>query len=153
MPTFVQFGQDYAGARDQYVYLYAIRLKDSSDLKVQKPGEIDLFRVDKDHLMQQGAYEFFAGLDGQGNATWTSNLSARSPVFQDAAGVGWNVSVSYNEGIGRYLLCTEHQASFQGSLGIFDAPGCARALGALDHGGVCFELAGIRIDVFLELCE
>jgi len=122
MPTFAQFGQDYAGARDQYVYIYAIRLKDSSDLKVQKPGAIDLFRVDKDHLMQQGAYEFFGGLDGQGNPTWTSNLSARQPVFQDTTGVGWNVSVSYNAGIGRYLLCTEHQASFQGNLGIFDAP-------------------------------
>jgi MYXO-CTERM domain-containing protein len=36
--------------------------------------------------------------------------------------VGWNVSVSYNAGLGRYLLCTEHDATMGGNLGMFDAP-------------------------------
>jgi len=122
MPTFAQFGKDYAGARDDYVYIYAIRLKNAGSLQVQSPGEIDLFRVDKSQILQRNAYEFFSGLDNDGDPTWSSNLSARQPVFQDANGVGWNASVSYNTGLGRYLLCTEHTATFQGNLGIFDAP-------------------------------
>ena len=122
LPTFAQFGQDYAGARDDYVYIYAIRLKDSHDLVVQKPGQIDLFRVDKSQILQRNSYEFFSGMDANGNPTWTSQLSARQPVFEDSNGVGWNVSVSYNPGLGRYLLCTEHTTTNHGNLGIFDAP-------------------------------
>jgi hypothetical protein len=91
-------------------------------LKVQKPGQIDLMRVPKDKIMEQAAYEFFAGLDDSGNPTWTENLATRIPVFEDHSGVGWNVSVSYNAGLGRYLLMTEHTRSFAGNLGIFDAP-------------------------------
>ena len=32
------------------------------------------------------------------------------------------MSVSYNPGLKRYLLCTEHDAGFHGNLGILDAP-------------------------------
>lgn len=46
----------------------------------------------------------------------------RKPVFEDPNGVGWCMSVSYNAGLERYLLSTEHTSSFQGNLGIFDAP-------------------------------
>jgi hypothetical protein len=117
----LQFGQDYAGARDNYVYSYSIRLKDDSDLIIQTPGQIDLMRVPKDQIMERSQYEFFAGLDAQGNSVWTDNIAARTPVFQDANGVGWNVSVSYNAGLNRYLLATEHSKSWAGNLGIFDA--------------------------------
>jgi hypothetical protein len=122
IPTFLQFGKDYISARDSYVYSYAIRLKDASDLKVQKPGQIDLMRVPQEQITNRASYEFFAGLDPQDNPTWTSNLSARRPVFEDPNGVGWNVSAIYNAGLERFLLCTEHDRSFQGNLGIFDAP-------------------------------
>jgi len=121
-PTILQFGKDYAGARDDYVYHYAIRLEDASDLQVQTPGAIDLLRVPKSQLMQRDAYELFAGLDGNDNPIWTADIAQRQPVFEDASGVGWNVSVSYNAGLQRYLLCTEHTASSAGNLGIFDAP-------------------------------
>jgi hypothetical protein len=122
IPTILQYGKDYAGAPDIYIYSYFIRLKDSSNLKVQKPGQIDLVRVPKSQIMDRDAYEFFAGLDGNDNPTWSSNITNRKPVFEDANGVGWNVSVSYNPGLGRYLLMTEHHESFKGNLGIFDAP-------------------------------
>ena len=72
MPTFLNFGRDYADARDGYVYSYLIEEK--------------------------------------------------RPVFNDAGGVGWNVSVVHNAGLGRYLLCTEHSKSHAGRLGMFDAP-------------------------------
>jgi len=123
MPTFCQFGKDYSGARDNYVYVYAIRLKGNpSKLNVHKPGQIDLMRVPKDRIMQRSAYEFFAGLDTSGTPAWTKKLSARRPVFEHQNGVGWCMSVSYNTALRRYLLCTEHKQSFRGNLGIFDAP-------------------------------
>ncbi len=121
-PTFLQFGQDYQGARDTYVYIYANHLKDASALKVQKPGEIALMRVPKTAIMDRAQYEFFAGLDGSDNPIWVTDLTQRQPVFEDANGVGWNTSLSYNPGLGRYLLTTEHTATFQGNIGIFDAP-------------------------------
>jgi hypothetical protein len=122
LPTFLQFGRDYAGARDDYVYAYSIRLEDSSDLAVQRPGVIDLMRVPRARIMEQSAWRFFGGLDGSGAPTWVSGSSQRRPVFEDSQGVGWNMSVSYNPGLRRYLLSTEHTATGEGRLGIFDAP-------------------------------
>ena len=122
LPTMLQFGKDYAGARDEYVYHYAIRLKDTSQIMVQTPGEIDLMRVPHYRMLERGAYEFFAGMDEAGEPIWTLDVQARMPVFQDANGVGWTVSVSYNAGLNRYLLITEHGHTFGGNMGIFDAP-------------------------------
>jgi hypothetical protein len=122
LPTFIQFGQDYQGARDSYVYVYAINLKDPSDLKVQKPGEIVLLRVPKDEIMSRTSYHFFSGLDSSSNPAWSSNVASRLPVFEDPLGVGWNASGSFNPGLGRYFLITEHEETFSGNIGIFDAP-------------------------------
>lgn len=126
LPTFLQFGKDYQGARDNFVYIYANHFKPKlisikHKLRVQKPGEIALMRVPKTRIMDRSAYKFFAGLDGAGNPTWTTNLYEHKPIFTDPNGVGWTTSVSYDPGIGRYLLATEHTASLRGNLGIFDA--------------------------------
>lgn len=122
-PTFLQFGKDYAGARDSYVYVYANHLKAVGDrLEVQKPGEIALLRVPANAIMDRSQYEFFAGLDGADNPIWVSDIRQREPVFEDANGVGWNTSASYNAGVGRYLIVTEHEASRDGNIGVFDAP-------------------------------
>jgi hypothetical protein len=43
-------------------------------------------------------------------------------VFRDPLGVGWNVSVSYNAALNRYLLCTEHKRTHLAHFGLFDAP-------------------------------
>jgi hypothetical protein len=64
-PTFLQYGKDYQGARDGYVYMYAPELK-SSSWEVQKPGEITLMRVPRSGLSSRSQYEYFAGLDGGG---------------------------------------------------------------------------------------
>ncbi len=121
LPTFAQFGRGYEGARDRFVYMYAVRLQDGSALQVQRPGRIDLIRVPSEQLMNRSAYRFFSGMDGE-RPTFTADIAARRPVFRDERGVGWNVSVSYNEPLGRYILCTEHDQTFRGKLGMFDAP-------------------------------
>jgi predicted amidohydrolase len=123
MPTICQFGKDYAGARDEYVYHYMTRLdRERVQFEVQRTGQIDLARVPRDKLMDRAAYEFFAGLDSAGRPTWVKDLAARRPVFHDPNGVGWSLSVCHNAGLKRYLLCTEHKQQCRGNLGIFDAP-------------------------------
>ena len=46
----------------------------------------------------------------------------RDFVIRHSRGVGWNLSVSHNAPLGRYLLSTEHTETHRGKLGIFDAP-------------------------------
>ncbi len=120
-PTFLQFGKDYDGDRDSYVYIYAPERK-SNKWEVQKPGEISLWRVPKTDIMQQSKSSFFAGFDKNGNPIWTNDFTTRKPVFIDSVNGIMRTSVSYNSGIGRYLLITEHTLKSQGNIGIYDAP-------------------------------
>ena len=124
MPTILNFEKDYAGARDNFVYHYFIELQgDPADLGVHMPGKIHLLRVDKSEILtSKSSYEYFNGLDGNGNAVWSYDINVKQPVFEDPNGVGWNLAVSYNAGLKRYILTTEHTESNQGNLGIFDAP-------------------------------
>jgi hypothetical protein len=89
---------------------------------VQRPGRISLARSPIATLGRRLSYDWFAGTDSTGVASWTADLSRRVPVFEDVAGVGWNVSVSYNSGLSRYLLMTEHSQTSASNLGIFEAP-------------------------------
>lgn len=129
IPTFLNFGRDYAGARDDYVYSYLIgprwgpeEARTRYGFDVHRPGRIHLSRVPGDAIMQRDRHEFFAGLDASGKPRWTAALQEKQPVFRDSNGVGWNVSVSYNAGLGRYLLATEHGETHSGRFGVFDAP-------------------------------
>ncbi len=120
-PTFLQFGQNYAGARDSYVYIYAPEIQTTA-WAVQKPGKITLLRVEKTRLADPAAYDYFAGLDSGNNPTWTKNPAGRLPVFQDAVNGVMMTSAIYNPGIDRYLLITEHTDTLSGNIGIYDAP-------------------------------
>lgn len=133
IPTFLNYGRDYAGARDRYVYSYYIQPRYGpgrsqsqqayqSGFDVHRPGTLYLSRVFRDRIRDRDHYEFFAGFDPQGQPRWTADVKGKRPVFEDAAGVGWNVSVCFNAGLGRYLLCTEHSRTHLGRLGVFDAP-------------------------------
>ncbi|MEO2048074.1 MAG: hypothetical protein ABGX16_16080 [Pirellulales bacterium] len=125
MPTILNYGCDNAKARDSFVYHYFIGLANihSTKLAVQKPGAIYLARVSANHLFtSRDDYRWFAGKDTIGIPQWIAEPAERHPVFEDANGVGWNLSVSYNSGLKRYLLATEHTATCEGNLGLFDAP-------------------------------
>lgn len=117
-PAFLNFGKNYTNARDNYVYSYWIHLQNPTSLAVQKPGRIYLARVPKGKVEDQSAYEWFTGMES--SPSWGS-FGGKKPVFQDANGVGWNLSVSYNAPLKRYFLITEHGKSFSGNIGIFEA--------------------------------
>ncbi|HXV75512.1 MAG TPA: DUF4185 domain-containing protein [Candidatus Polarisedimenticolaceae bacterium] len=121
-PSFLQFGQDYAGARDEYVYSYA-PTNQNTTWEVQPAGEILLFRVRKDQLASPGAWEYFSGTAS--NPSWSSNLSNATPVFADPANGVMRTSVSYNAPLGRYILITQQVSRFEADdyhIGIYDAP-------------------------------
>jgi hypothetical protein len=123
--SFLNFGKGYQGARDNFVYSYALERGGPSDPPNYFFKAIHLLRVPKTHtrMINRTAYQFFAGLDVKGNPVWTTNITQRKPVFTDANGVGLP-SVSYNPGIQRYLLTVAHGKYADGirKLGIFDAP-------------------------------
>ena len=130
IPTFLNFGRDYAGARDGFVYSYFIHpawgpgRSESGNFgfDVHKPGRVYLARVPKEAILDRERYEFFAGLGDDASPRWSRRLADKQPVFRDDNGVGWNMSVSYNAGLKRYLLATEHGETHAGKLGLFDAP-------------------------------
>ncbi|TWU49095.1 nucleoside hydrolase [Rubripirellula reticaptiva] len=129
IPSFLNFGRDNAGAGDDYVYSYLIEPSwgpttptDSKfGFEVHQPGRIHLARVPQDAILQRDRYEFFAGIDSQQKPKWSTDVSEKRAVFRDDNGVGWNVSVSFNSGLNRYLLATEHAATHAGKFGLFDA--------------------------------
>ncbi len=130
IPTFLNFGRDYAGARDAFVYSYCIEpaygpgppQSGVHGFDVHKPGKIHLVRSPMSAILQHSELQYFAGLDGAGQPRWSRKPKDKRPVFEDANGVGWNLSVSYNPGLRRHVLCTEHSVTHAGKLGMFDAP-------------------------------
>lgn len=126
IPTILNFGQNYSGARDSFVYHYFIETRDPSPgLNVQKPGRIHLLRCPISSIGSKSAYEYFAGTPG--NPAWSSSRQDSQPVFTDPNGAGWAVAVCYNPGLRRYILTTPHESFNSGgnkprAFGMFDAP-------------------------------
>lgn len=129
IPTFLNFGKDNAGARDNYVYSYYIRPADTTitqatyGLEIHAPGAVFLARVHKDNIWTgRDSYTWYTGMNG-GNPTWGTLSAKKKPVFENSGdGTGWCLSASYNPGIGRYLLATEHTASHSAIMSLYDAP-------------------------------
>jgi hypothetical protein len=118
-PALLNFGKDYAGARDDYVYMYSY---DVASGEVGTRTDIILLRVHKDSMENKSDWEFFSGTAD--SPAWTKSASSRKPVFtDDQKGVN-TCSVTYNPAIGRYLLVVPHGTPSrpEGGLGIFDAP-------------------------------
>jgi hypothetical protein len=115
-PTFLQAGQGYTDAPDDFVYMYA-----AEHIGDTWSTTIVLFRAPTHRLMEREAYEFFTGWDVNGTPQWSAHIDERRPVFEDPNGVHL-VSVSYNAALERYLLTTVHSEPFSSTLAIFDAP-------------------------------
>lgn len=123
-PTFLNFGRNYANARDTYVYIYS---HDESD--AYKPADrMVLARVPSDKIVQRNAYLFFKGLDAEGSPLWTKDVGERGAVFVHP-GSCYRSGITYDAGLKRYLWCQTLEQSrhprgvrFQGGFGIYEAP-------------------------------
>jgi hypothetical protein len=120
-PDFIQFGKNYAGARDQYVYI----VSQANDSAYGWSPSVVLARVPKDRVPDRAAYEFYAGRDATGAPQWSSDIGQRKPAFHDPNGVQ-RTGMSYNPALHRYLLTSAHQTgsgtTHTPALGVFEAP-------------------------------
>ncbi len=116
--VFLNFGKDNAGVPDSlagYVYLYGVKRLDPS----RKGNRIYLARVPAQRMTQRGAYEFFDGIQTNGQPGWTAKRDRAGAVFVDPQNDGIG-SVVYAPALKRYLLAAFHGGP--GQLGIFDSP-------------------------------
>jgi hypothetical protein len=101
-PHFLQFGRDYEGARDEYIYAYFTAADDGNSYWCN--GDYMLLgRVEKDKLLIREEWEFFVRADESGNTVWTKDEALSQPIFRYPLMTGEN-HVSYNKGLKRYIL-------------------------------------------------
>ncbi len=114
-PAFLNFGRNYAGARDGFVYTYS---QDGPSAYESDNGVV-LARVAKARIRERDAWEFCERIDAGGRPVWTANVTRQSAVFRYPANCQ-RVDVVYNAGIGRYLMALGYDHA--GGWGLFDAP-------------------------------
>jgi len=120
-PTFLNFGRNYAGAPDKFVYIYS----HDSDSAYEPADRMVMARVPKNEIRNRSPYKFFKGLDDSGRPAWTENIAERGAVFINP-GKCYRSGISYNAGLKRYFWCQTiygpDDMRTKGGLGIFDAP-------------------------------
>jgi CubicO group peptidase (beta-lactamase class C family) len=114
-PTFLNFGREYEGARDDFVYTYS----QDGPSAYASDDAIVLARVARTKITDRSSYEFFAGFGATGQPLWSSRIEARAPVFR-FPGHCARVDVVYNPGIRRYLMALAFDG--KGGWGVFEAP-------------------------------
>ncbi|MDB5003911.1 MAG: hypothetical protein JWQ34_2136 [Mucilaginibacter sp.] len=124
-PNFVNYGQNNAGAKDDYVYTYSV--DDASAYKYA--DQMVMTRVNKKHIMDQDSYHFFAGYDKAGKPLWSEDIRRRKPIYVNPA-KAYRSGMTYDAGLKRYLWCQilplygnkeEQGPRFKGGLGIFES--------------------------------
>jgi hypothetical protein len=114
-PTFLNFGKNYAGARDNYVYVYSQDGPTAYDIY----DGVVLARVLKNRITEREAYEFYSGKDGAGRPEWSTDINQRAHVFVFPKHCQ-RLDAVYNFGIRRYLMAVGY--NHKGGWGIYDAP-------------------------------
>lgn len=125
-PIFINFGKNYSGARDNYVYVVT-----HDNISAYEPADrFILMRVPKDRIIDKNGYEFFQGIDEKGDPLWTTDMTQGSAVFTHP-GHCRRSGISYNAGLKRYLwwqmLDPDYHGEsgadvrYEGGFGIFDA--------------------------------
>jgi CubicO group peptidase (beta-lactamase class C family) len=113
-PALLNFGRNYSGARDGFVYAYS----QDGPSAYESDNGVALARAPKDRIRERSAWEFFERFDGSGKPVWTTDISRRGAVFEYPANCE-RVDAVYDAGIGRYLLAVGYDHS--GGWGLFDA--------------------------------
>ncbi len=123
-PTFLNFGKNYAGSRDDFVYVYS----HDSNTAYERADCMVLARVPVSKLKIRTAYAFFHRLDQTNRPVWTPDIDKRGPVFSHPH-MCYRNGITYNPGLKRYLWCQIHPDSkhaqgprFQGGFGVYEAP-------------------------------
>lgn len=127
--SFINYGQNYSGARDRYVYVIS-----HDGPRADTPADqFVLMRVPKHKIRKRRAYRFYAGqLDGGHKVKWSKQIEDRTPVFRHP-GHCQRSSIGYNPGLKRYLWWQQipnfqhpdkdlGDTRFAGGFGLYEAP-------------------------------
>jgi hypothetical protein len=124
---FVNYGKDYKGARDNFVYSYS----HDNPLADTPADHFILMRVPKNRITEQVAWEFFERIDEAGHAVWTSNPNRRGGIFYHTD-CCLRSAMTYNAPLRRYLWWQQIPAPkgsadrgdtrFEGGFAVYDAP-------------------------------
>jgi hypothetical protein len=114
-PAFLNFGPNYSGARDGFVYTYS----QDGPSAYESDNDLILARVPAGRIRERAAWEFFEQIDAYGNPVWTPDIHRRGAVFRYPANCQ-RVDVVYDPGIKRYLMALAYDQ--EGGWGLFDAP-------------------------------
>jgi hypothetical protein len=107
MISILQMGRNYEHNTDGYVYGYGPNGNVDGRM-----NELVMFRVREDSILQRGSYEFFAGLRGDGDGEWTTEIQGRTPIHTFPDGYvnktihpwSWLPSVAYNAALNSYMM-------------------------------------------------
>jgi hypothetical protein len=126
-PAFINFGRDYTGARDDFVYV----ISHDANSAYEVADVVVLARAPQTRLREREAWQFFAGL-ADGKPEWSPDVGRRRPILRNP-GRCYRSSVSYNAPLRRYLLvhpvpnatirdeASQPDTRFAGGLAIYDA--------------------------------
>jgi len=98
-PFFVQFGRDYEGAFDEYVYAV------SSGGVWNNGNYMVLGRVRRDKIsrLDPADWEFFSGADARNNPSWTNNIVQAKGIFWHR-GFTSMTGIQYIPAVDRFVL-------------------------------------------------
>ncbi len=110
-PHFVDFGKNMAHSPDGKAYLAAHGASDGANRRFAYNSwitgdEIYLARAtpSPENMNDASKYEFFAGHDARGEASWTDDLSKARPIAAWRDNMGC-VTITYNPPLKKYLMC------------------------------------------------
>jgi len=107
-PHFLQFGRDYEGARDRFIYAYFPVGEDGGSYW-ENADMLLLGRVSCEKILDRSAWEFFGGKEN----CWLRDESKAIPIFSYPRMTGEN-HVSYNAGLKRYIMGNYSFTDFNG---------------------------------------
>mgnify|MGYP001059735896 CR=1 FL=1 len=114
-PAFLNFGPNYAGARDEWVYVYS----SDGESAYESYDGVALARAPRERITDAAAWEFLSGYSAGGEPVWSAQVADRIPVLS-YPGHCRRLDVVFDPAQRRYLMALGHDAA--GSWGIYDAP-------------------------------
>jgi hypothetical protein len=116
---FADFGPNYEGARDEYVYFYS----PDTPSAYEETDHVVMGRVPQSRITERDGYEFFSGFDAEGQPMWSYEISDRKPVLT-IAGCANRLDVAYNAPLDRYLMTMRSRrlAGGRDQFSVYDAP-------------------------------
>jgi hypothetical protein len=124
---FINFGRNYSGARDEFVYSYS-----HDGPRADTPADrFVLLRAPKGRIAHREAWEFFVKRNDSGEPVWTRDIQKRGAVFENRDAC-LRSAITYCAPLKRYLwwqaipqssgATDRGDTRFAGGFGVYDAP-------------------------------